>query len=149
MPSKSKQIKVERRAEFHDLQLRGVRRLHPGPQDIFDYGIGPLWKKGVDGAGTTIAVIEGWDDPKIAKQIVLIRRDLRASEPPDPERPFRLGDGKLPAKCPARDGGARRATDLAEAWQGELHAGRHLRAPDRPLRKYRHLSNPGGQRDHR
>jgi hypothetical protein len=24
----------------------------PGPQDIFDYGIGNLWRKGIDGAGT-------------------------------------------------------------------------------------------------
>lgn len=41
----------------------------PGPQDVFDYGIGPLWRKGIDGAGTTIAVLEGWDFPGIAKQV--------------------------------------------------------------------------------
>jgi hypothetical protein len=31
----------------------------PGPQDIFDYNIGNLWLKGIDGSGTTVAVIEG------------------------------------------------------------------------------------------
>jgi subtilase family serine protease len=38
----------------------------PGPQDIFDYNIGNLWLTGIDGTGTTVAVIEGWDDPGIA-----------------------------------------------------------------------------------
>ena len=39
-------------------------------QDIFDYGIGPLWLRGIDGAGTrTIAVMEGWKDPNIGKVI--------------------------------------------------------------------------------
>ena len=32
----------------------------PGPADIFDYNIGALWRQGIDGAGTTIAVMEGW-----------------------------------------------------------------------------------------
>ncbi|HEY6311130.1 MAG TPA: hypothetical protein VIY52_10040, partial [Streptosporangiaceae bacterium] len=26
----------------------------PGPQDIFDYNIGNLWLKGIDGTGTTV-----------------------------------------------------------------------------------------------
>jgi hypothetical protein len=51
----------------------------PGPQDIFDYGIGRLWRQGIDGAGTTIAVLEGWNYPKIAQQVaglVLLRPDV-------------------------------------------------------------------------
>jgi hypothetical protein len=31
----------------------------PGPQDTFDYQIGDLWKRDIDGFGTTVAVIEG------------------------------------------------------------------------------------------
>ena len=27
---------------------------------VLDYGIGNLWRRGIDGAGTTIALIEGW-----------------------------------------------------------------------------------------
>ena len=42
----------------------------PGPQDIFDYNIGNLWLKGIDGSGTTVAVIEGWDDPRDRKSVV-------------------------------------------------------------------------------
>src|SRR5947209_2845418 len=36
----------------------------PGPQDILDYNVGALWRQGIDGTGTTIALIEGWDDPR-------------------------------------------------------------------------------------
>ena len=41
----------------------------PGPQDIFDYGTGNRWRRGIDGAGTTIAVIEGWHFTGIAKLV--------------------------------------------------------------------------------
>ena len=32
----------------------------PGPQDIFDYNIDNLCLKGIDGGGTTVAVIESY-----------------------------------------------------------------------------------------
>jgi subtilase family serine protease len=51
----------------------------PGPQDIFDYNIGNLWLKGIDGSGTAVAVIEGWDDPGIAAFIHV--RDVRYGLP--------------------------------------------------------------------
>ena len=51
----------------------------PGPQDIFDYNIGNLWLKGIDGSGTTVAVIEGWDDPNVAAFIHV--RDVRYGLP--------------------------------------------------------------------
>jgi hypothetical protein len=70
----------------------------PGPQDIFDYNIGRLWLKGIDGTGTTVAVIEGWDDPGIAAFIHAsdLRYDL-----PDPVIQTIFPSGPLPAQCPA------------------------------------------------
>ena len=68
LPSKKQQIKVLVAA------LARMRKNYaklgssePGPVDILDYNIGSLWRRGIDGAGTTVAVIEGWDYPPIAK----------------------------------------------------------------------------------
>ncbi len=69
----------------------------PGPQDIFNYNIGNLWLKGIDGTGTTVAVIEGWDDPGIAAYIHV--RDLRYGLP-DPVIQTIFPSGPLPAQCP-------------------------------------------------
>jgi len=69
----------------------------PGPQDIFDYNIGNLWRNGIDGTGTTVAVIEGWDDPGIAAFIHT--RDLRYGLP-DPDIETIFPSGPLPAQCP-------------------------------------------------
>ena len=65
----------------------------PGPQDIFDYNIGNLWLKGIDGSGTTVAVIEGWDDPDVAAFIHV--RDVRYGLP-DPV----IQTVTRPARCP-------------------------------------------------
>jgi hypothetical protein len=65
----------------------------PGPQDIFDYNIGNLWLKGIDGSGTTVAVIEGWDDPNVAAFIHV--RDVRYGCPTRSSRP-----STRPARCP-------------------------------------------------
>ncbi|MGH3228790.1 MAG: S8 family serine peptidase [Streptosporangiaceae bacterium] len=70
----------------------------PGPQDIFDYNIGNLWLKGIDGSGTTVAVIEGWDDPGIATFIH--SQDLLYGLP-DPDIETIYPSGPLPATCPA------------------------------------------------
>ena len=69
----------------------------PGPQDIFDYNIGNLWLKGIDGRGTTVAVIDGWDDPGVAAFIHT--RDLRYGLP-DPVIQTIYPSGPLPAQCP-------------------------------------------------
>ncbi len=69
----------------------------PGPQDIFDYNIGSLWLKGIDGTGTTVAVIEGWHDPGIAAFIHT--RDRRYGLP-DPVIQTIYPSGPLPAQCP-------------------------------------------------
>jgi subtilase family serine protease len=88
----------------------------PGPQDIFDYNIGNLWLKGIDGSGTTVAVIEGWDDPNVASFIHA--RDLRYGLP-DPVIQTISPSGPLPAQCPPGMV-ALGSYGSCDAWQGEL-----------------------------
>src|SRR6202030_721534 len=88
----------------------------PGPQDIFDYNIGNLWLKGIDGSGTTVAVIEGWNDPGIAAfiRIMHLRYGL-----PDPDIETIYPSGPLPATCPAGMV-ALGSYGSCDAWVGEL-----------------------------
>jgi subtilase family serine protease len=88
----------------------------PGPQDIFDYNIGNLWLKGIDGSGTTVAVIEGWDDPGVAAFIHA--RDVRYGLP-DPVIQTIYPSGPLPAQCPPGMV-ALGSYGSCGAWQGEL-----------------------------
>jgi subtilase family serine protease len=88
----------------------------PGPQDIFDYNIGNLWLRGIDGTGTTVAVIEGWDDPAIAAFVHV--RDLRYGLP-DPVIQTIYPSGPLPAQCPAGMV-ALGSYGSCDAWVGEL-----------------------------
>jgi subtilase family serine protease len=81
---------------MHD-NYQAFAHFTPGPQDIFDYNIGNLWLKGIDGTGTTVAVIEGWDDPGIAAYIHV--RDVRYGLP-DPVIQTIYPSGPLPAQCP-------------------------------------------------
>ena len=100
----------------------------PGPQDIFDYNTGSLWLKGIDGTGTSVAVIEGWDDPGIAAFIHT--RDQRYGLP-DPVIQTVYPSGPLPAQCPPGMvvlGGY----GSCDAWVGELRLdvlAAHLIAP--------------------
>jgi subtilase family serine protease len=100
----------------------------PGPQDVFDYGIGPLWRRGIDGAGTTIALLEGWDFPGIAK---VIAGNDKIFGLPDPQITTIYPAGKLPKKCPA--GMVRLGSyGSCQAWRGELELdvlAAHLIAP--------------------
>jgi hypothetical protein len=88
----------------------------PGPQDVFDYNIGNLWLRGIDGTGTTAAVIEGWDDPGIAA--FLHASDLRYGLP-DPVIQTIYPSGPLPAQCPAGMM-VLGSYGSCDAWQGEL-----------------------------
>jgi subtilase family serine protease len=100
----------------------------PGPQDIFNYNIGNLWLKGIDGTGTTVAVIEGWDDPGIAAYIHV--RDLRYGLP-DPVIQTIFPSGPLPATCPPGMV-ALGSYGSCDAWVGELRLdvlAVHLMAP--------------------
>jgi hypothetical protein len=49
----------------HDEEVRKARRVDFRRASILDYNVGALWKQGIDGTGTTIALIDGWDDPQI------------------------------------------------------------------------------------
>jgi subtilase family serine protease len=102
----------------------------PGPQDIVDYNIGDLWKKGIDGTGTTIALVEGWDDPQIND---VIKKFDQKYGLPDPEIQtiYPSGNGHLPAQCPPGMV-ALGSYGSCEAWHSELELdveAAHLIAP--------------------
>ena len=110
-------IKVLRAAlqNMHD-NYASFANFSPGPQDIFDYNIGNLWLNGIDGSGTTVAVIEGWDDPGIAAYIHV--RDVRYGLP-DPVIQTIFPSGPLPATCPPGMV-ALGSYGSCDAWVGEL-----------------------------
>jgi hypothetical protein len=88
----------------------------PGVADIYDYGIGALWRDGTDGAGTTVAVLEGWNDPGIASVVRQFDRPLGL---PDPVIKTIYPAGPLPKTCPQGMQKLGAYGDCA-AWQGEL-----------------------------
>ena len=101
--------------KMHD-NYKSFANFTPGPQDIFDYNIGSRWLKGIDGTGTTVAVIEGWDDPGINSYIHV--RDLRYGLP-DPDIQTIFPSGPLPSQCPAGMV-ALGSYGSCDAWVGEL-----------------------------
>jgi subtilase family serine protease len=102
----------------------------PGPQDILDYNVGALWKQGIDGTGTTIALIEGWDDPRINDVIRIF--DQRYGLPdPEIQTIYPSDGGHLPAQCPPGMV-ALGSYGSCDAWKGELELdveAAHLIAP--------------------
>src|ERR1700753_4152285 len=117
LPSKQEQIKVLT-AALATMQpnYSTFATVSPGPQDIFDYGIGNLWKQGIDGAGTTIAVVEGWDLPSIAAQVHSFDQNFGL---PDPDIETIYPTGPLPATCPP--GMVKLGSyGSCDAWGGEL-----------------------------
>ncbi|HET6502041.1 MAG TPA: S53 family peptidase [Amycolatopsis sp.] len=100
----------------------------PGPQDILDYRIGDLWLNGVDGSGTTIALLEGWDDPQIGSVIHDFDQKYGL---PDPDIQTIYPSGALPAQCPPGMV-ALGSYGSCSAWAGELRLdveAAHLVAP--------------------
>jgi subtilase family serine protease len=99
LPSKQDQIKVLTAAlatmKQNFAQFAGST---PGPADIFDYNIGALWRQGIDGAGTTIAVMEGWHFLNVANQVAAFDEQFGL---PNPQIQTIYPAGPLPAKCPA------------------------------------------------
>ncbi len=102
----------------------------PGPQDILDYNIGELWKKGIDGTGTTIALVEGWDDPQINDVIKAFDQKYGLPDP-DIQTSYPSGEGHLPAQCPPGMV-ALGSYGSCDAWKNELELdvqAAHLIAP--------------------
>ena len=117
LPSKKDQIKVLdavlAKMKKNFAKFAGVT---PGPQDIFDYNIGALWRKGIDGAGTTIAVMEGWHFLDIRSQVAMFDKVFGL---PNPQIQTIYPAGPLPAKCPA--GMVKlQSYGSCNAWKGEL-----------------------------
>jgi subtilase family serine protease len=102
----------------------------PGAEDILGYHVGDLWAKGIDGTGTTIALVEGWDDPLIDSVMTKVDEELGLPAP-DIRTIYPTGTGHLPAKCPP----GMVALDnygSCDAWAGELRldvAAAHVIAP--------------------
>jgi hypothetical protein len=117
LPSKKDQIKVLSAAlNLMHKNFAQFGEDTPGPADIFDYGIGPLWRQGIDGAGTTIAVIEGWDFPQIGQEVASFDKTLGL---PNPQIRTIFPAGKLPATCPP--GMVKLGSyGSCDAWTGEL-----------------------------
>jgi hypothetical protein len=112
---------------MHDNYAQFARST-PGPQDVFDYRVGDLWLKGIDGTGTTVALIEGWDDPQI--NTVIHNFDARYGLP-DPDIQTIYPSGPLPPQCPPGMV-ALGSYGSCSAWAGELRLdveAAHLVAP--------------------
>jgi len=125
MPARADQIKVLTRALA---RMSGLPLRYVGTQDVFGYGVGALWRKGIDGAGTTIAVIEGWNYPGIARQVAAFDK---AYGLPNPRIVTIYPAGKLPRRCPP--GMVKLGSyGSCQAWSGELTLdvlAAHLMAP--------------------
>lgn len=85
--------------------------------DVVDYDIGKLWSAGIEGTGTTIAVIEGWNDPSLAQVTHEVDSSIGL---PDPviQTIYPTGAGRLPAQCPAGMV-ALGSYGSCDAWAGE------------------------------
>ena len=117
LPSKKDQIKVLT-AVLAKMKKNYAKFAQdtPGPQDIFDYNIGALWRQGIDGAGTTIAVMEGWHYLDIYRQVAGFDKVFGL---PNPQIQTIYPAGPLPAKCPA--GMVKlQSYGSCNAWKGEL-----------------------------
>ena len=130
-PSKAQRIKVLTAAlKLMHKNFANLSQFTPSAQDVFDYQVGDLWKQGIDGTGTTVAVMEGWNDPKIGQIMAGFDQQLGL-----PKAQFKTiyptGLHKLPKKCPP---GMVKLQNYGscDGWAGELEldvASVHLMAP--------------------
>jgi subtilase family serine protease len=112
LPSRAEQVRTLTLALG---KLQHLQGLNPGGSDIVDYQIGQLWRRGVDGAGTTVAVVEGWSDPNIGQYI----RAMDSTDGlPDPSISTIYPVG-VPKRCPP--GMVKlQSYGSCSAWAGEL-----------------------------
>jgi subtilase family serine protease len=97
-------------------------------RDVLSYKVDRLWAKGVDGSGTAVAVLEGWDDPHIQSDLTSLDAQLGL---PDTTIDTVFPSGPLPAQCPAGMV-ALGSYGSCDAWQEELELdveSVHLMAP--------------------
>ena len=107
---------LESTLSFWQANSATFARSHPGPLDIADYNVAPLWEEGIDGSGTTVAVIEGWDDPNIAATMANFDAKFHL---PAANLTTIFPNGPLPATCPAGMV-ALGSFGSCDAWEGEL-----------------------------
>ena len=123
LPSRSAQIEKLKAA----LAKASTSGSIPGGTDLEDYEIGRLWSQGIDGAGTTIAVIEGWNDPSIGQYVAHFDQ---VNGLPNPQITTIYPVG-MPRTCPA--GMVRLGTyGSCSSWAAELQldvTAVHLMAP--------------------
>jgi subtilase family serine protease len=85
-------------------------------RDIFAYKVDQLWSQGIDGCGTAVAVMEGWDLPSMQDRLNTLDAQIGL---PDTTVETVFPDGPLPAQCPAGMV-ALGSYGSCDAWQGEL-----------------------------
>jgi subtilase family serine protease len=118
LPSKQAQIKrLTAALAYMQKHYKTLAGSTPGVQDIDDYGIGALWRKGIDGDGTTIAVIEGWSLGNIGQIVAGFDKQFDLPAPPSLRTIY--PNGPLPKTCPA--GMVKLGSyGSCDAWGGEL-----------------------------
>jgi Subtilase family len=99
-PSTSQRIQVLAKAlMLMQRNYHALGRFTPGPEDVLDYQVGDLWRRGIDGTGTTIAVMEAWDYPGLTS--FMARNDKMFGLPsPQIKTIYPTGRHRLPATCP-------------------------------------------------
>jgi hypothetical protein len=85
-------------------------------RDLQSFNVESLWNQGIDGSGTSVAVIEGWDLPGIQDTLNALDAQIGL---PDTTVTTVYPTGPLPATCPA---GMQALGDYGScaAWGGEL-----------------------------
>ena len=130
-PTKAQRIKIlTATLNFMHKNFAKLSQGTPSAQDVFDYQVGDLWKQGIDGTGTTVAVMEGWNDPMIGSVMAQFDKALHLPKA-QVKTVFPTGQHKLPATCPP--GMVKlQSYGSCDAWAGELEldvASVHIMAP--------------------
>ncbi|GAA5200462.1 hypothetical protein GCM10023322_78410 [Rugosimonospora acidiphila] len=97
-------------------------------RDIYSYHVDSLWKQGIDGCGTAVAVLEGWEYPNMQSDLNALDAQIGL---PDTTVETVYPNGPLPAVCPPGMV-ALGSYGSCSAWQGELRLdveAVHLMAP--------------------
>jgi subtilase family serine protease len=99
-PSRSQRIEVLTRALM--LMQRDYRALGQeiAPEEVLDYQVGDLWKRGIDGTGTTVAVIEAWAGSPLIPSFMASRDQQLGLPNPQITTIYPTGRHRLPASCP-------------------------------------------------